>query len=171
VFALRDFAVAAALAGQFDSPGAAATPAVYGVLMLTLAAAAAPMLRRATTTTPVGEHCACGSVLPFEAFAVCRRLDDVDAVVSEPVEKAGEVRAGMVGEGVDRVEEDLDGGAPLPGDGVGGRPDHLVADGLDAVVQERAASMVAAGEILHLLARARVGAEGERDPVGTALTT
>lgn len=52
VFALRDFAVAAALAGQFDTPGAAATPAVYGVLMLTLAAAAAPMLRRATTTAP-----------------------------------------------------------------------------------------------------------------------
>jgi bile acid:Na+ symporter, BASS family len=43
VFALRDFAVAAALAGQFDTPGAAATPAVYGILMLTLAAAAAPM--------------------------------------------------------------------------------------------------------------------------------
>jgi predicted Na+-dependent transporter len=52
VFALRDFAVAAALAGQFDSPGAAATPAVYGVLMLILAAAAAPVLRRATSTAP-----------------------------------------------------------------------------------------------------------------------
>lgn len=52
VFALRDFAVAAALAGQFDSPGAAATPAIYGVLMLTLAAGAAPMLRRATVTAP-----------------------------------------------------------------------------------------------------------------------
>jgi predicted Na+-dependent transporter len=49
VFALRDFAVAAALAGQFDSPGAAATPAVYGVLMLVLAAAIGPVLRRATT--------------------------------------------------------------------------------------------------------------------------
>lgn len=49
VFALRDFAVAAALAGQFDSPGAAAIPAVYGVLMLIVAAAAAPLLRRATT--------------------------------------------------------------------------------------------------------------------------
>jgi predicted Na+-dependent transporter len=44
VFVLRDFAVAAALAGQFDSPGAAATPAVYGVLMLILAAAAARVL-------------------------------------------------------------------------------------------------------------------------------
>jgi predicted Na+-dependent transporter len=40
VFALRDFAVAAALAGQFARPGAAATPAVYGVLMLALATGA-----------------------------------------------------------------------------------------------------------------------------------
>ena len=44
VFALRDFAVAAALAVQLGSPGAAATPAVYGVLMLVLAAALAPRL-------------------------------------------------------------------------------------------------------------------------------
>jgi predicted Na+-dependent transporter len=49
VFALRDFAVAAALAGQFDSPGAAATPAVYGVLMLVLASTTAPLMRHATT--------------------------------------------------------------------------------------------------------------------------
>jgi BASS family bile acid:Na+ symporter len=56
VFGLRDFAVAAALAGQFNSPGAAATPAVYGVLMLVLAAAAAPRLRRATTPPPVAAH-------------------------------------------------------------------------------------------------------------------
>jgi predicted Na+-dependent transporter len=48
VFALRDFAVAAALAGQFDRAGAAATPAVYGVLMLVVAAAAAPLIRHAT---------------------------------------------------------------------------------------------------------------------------
>jgi predicted Na+-dependent transporter len=41
VFALRDFAVAATLAGQLASPGAAATPAVYGVLMLTLGTVAA----------------------------------------------------------------------------------------------------------------------------------
>jgi predicted Na+-dependent transporter len=47
LFALRDFAVAAALASQFHSPGAAAIPAVYGVLMLVLAAAVAPILRRA----------------------------------------------------------------------------------------------------------------------------
>jgi predicted Na+-dependent transporter len=47
VFALRDFAVAAALAGQFDTPGAAATPAVYGVLMLLLATAASSVLGRA----------------------------------------------------------------------------------------------------------------------------
>jgi bile acid:Na+ symporter, BASS family len=47
VFALRDFAVAAALAGQFDSAGAAAIPAVYGVLMLVLATLAAPVLRGA----------------------------------------------------------------------------------------------------------------------------
>jgi hypothetical protein len=47
VFALRDFAVAAALAGQFDTPGAAVTPAVYGVLMLLLATAASSVLGRA----------------------------------------------------------------------------------------------------------------------------
>jgi bile acid:Na+ symporter, BASS family len=46
VFALRDFAVAAALAAQFDAPGAAATPAVYGVAMLLLAAAASSLLSR-----------------------------------------------------------------------------------------------------------------------------
>ena len=47
VFGLRDFAVAAALAGQFDTPGAAATPAVYGVLMLLFATAASSLLGRA----------------------------------------------------------------------------------------------------------------------------
>jgi hypothetical protein len=46
VFALRDFAVAAALATQFHSPGASAIPAIYGVLMLVFAATAAPLLRR-----------------------------------------------------------------------------------------------------------------------------
>jgi predicted Na+-dependent transporter len=47
VFALRDFAVAAALAGQFDTRGAAATPAVYGVVMLLLATVASSLLGRA----------------------------------------------------------------------------------------------------------------------------
>jgi BASS family bile acid:Na+ symporter len=50
VFALRDFAVAAALAGQFDAPGAGATPAVYGVLMLTCATVATTVLRRSVRT-------------------------------------------------------------------------------------------------------------------------
>ncbi|MGH2745696.1 MAG: hypothetical protein ACRDN8_25040, partial [Thermoleophilaceae bacterium] len=45
-FALRDFAVAAALASQLESPGAASTAAVYGVLMLVAAAAATELLRR-----------------------------------------------------------------------------------------------------------------------------
>jgi predicted Na+-dependent transporter len=45
-FALRDFAVAAALAGQFDVDGAASTAAVYGVLMLIAAVIAAQLLRR-----------------------------------------------------------------------------------------------------------------------------
>jgi predicted Na+-dependent transporter len=45
-FALRDFAVAAALASQFDEPGAPATAAVYGVLMLMVAVVAAEALRR-----------------------------------------------------------------------------------------------------------------------------
>jgi predicted Na+-dependent transporter len=46
-FALRDFAVAAALAGQLGTPGASATPAVYGVVMLVFATASASALRRA----------------------------------------------------------------------------------------------------------------------------
>ncbi len=46
VFSLRDFAVAAALAGELGAPGAAATPAVYGALMLVLATGAAAALRR-----------------------------------------------------------------------------------------------------------------------------
>lgn len=46
VFSLRDFAVAAALAGELGARGAAATPAVYGALMLVLAAGAAAFLRR-----------------------------------------------------------------------------------------------------------------------------
>jgi hypothetical protein len=45
-FALRDFAVAAALATQLESPGAASTAAVYGVLMLVAAATATELLRR-----------------------------------------------------------------------------------------------------------------------------
>jgi predicted Na+-dependent transporter len=45
-FALRDFAVAAALASQFDTPGAASTAAVYGVMMLVVAVAATELLRR-----------------------------------------------------------------------------------------------------------------------------
>lgn len=46
VFSLRDFAVAAALATQLDTPGAATTTAVYGVIMLVTASAAASLLRR-----------------------------------------------------------------------------------------------------------------------------
>lgn len=49
-FALRDFAVAAALATQLGTPGAAATAAVYGALMLVVAAALAPFLRRRVAT-------------------------------------------------------------------------------------------------------------------------
>lgn len=46
VFSFRDFAVAAALAIQLVTPGAATTTAVYGVLMLLAAAAGANLLRR-----------------------------------------------------------------------------------------------------------------------------
>ena len=48
-FALRDFAVAAALATQLGAPGAAATAAVYGVLMLVAATVATSLLRRRHT--------------------------------------------------------------------------------------------------------------------------
>jgi hypothetical protein len=41
---LRDFAVAAALAGQAFGPAAATVPGVYGVLMLLVGAAAAHVL-------------------------------------------------------------------------------------------------------------------------------
>jgi predicted Na+-dependent transporter len=46
VFSLRDFAVAATLAFQIGPAGAAVTPAVYGVLMLIVAAALAARLSR-----------------------------------------------------------------------------------------------------------------------------
>lgn len=46
VFSLRDFAVAATLASQIGAAGAAVTPAVYGVLMLLVAAALASLLSR-----------------------------------------------------------------------------------------------------------------------------
>jgi predicted Na+-dependent transporter len=46
VIELRDFAVAAALAGQAFGPAAATVPGVYGVLMLLLGAAAAHLLPR-----------------------------------------------------------------------------------------------------------------------------
>jgi len=46
VIELRDFAVAAALAGQAFGPAAATVPGVYGVLMLLLGAAAAQLLPR-----------------------------------------------------------------------------------------------------------------------------
>lgn len=44
-YALRDFAVAAVLAGQLGSPGAEATTAVYGPLMLIAASGGATILR------------------------------------------------------------------------------------------------------------------------------
>jgi predicted Na+-dependent transporter len=46
IFGLRDFAVAAALASQFDEAGAASIAAVYGVMMLVVAVVAAELLRR-----------------------------------------------------------------------------------------------------------------------------
>jgi BASS family bile acid:Na+ symporter len=49
VIELRDFAVAAALAGQAFGPAAATVSGVYGVLMLLLGAAAAQVLPRLTT--------------------------------------------------------------------------------------------------------------------------
>lgn len=46
VFSLRDFAVAATLATQIGAKGAAVTPAVYGVMMLLVAAGLASLLSR-----------------------------------------------------------------------------------------------------------------------------
>ena len=46
VIELRDFAVAAALAGQAFGPAAATVSGVYGVLMLLLGAAGAQLLPR-----------------------------------------------------------------------------------------------------------------------------
>lgn len=46
VFSLRDFAVAATLASQIGPAGAAVTPAVYGVVMLLVAAGLASLLSR-----------------------------------------------------------------------------------------------------------------------------
>jgi hypothetical protein len=60
-------------------------------------------------------------------------------------------------------------GAVVAGEDVGSRPDQLLANGLEAEVEERAASVLAAGEILELLAPARVGLEDEHDGVGAAL--
>ena len=51
-FTLRDFAVAAALATQLESPGAASTAAVYGVLMLVAATTATELLRRPAAGGP-----------------------------------------------------------------------------------------------------------------------
>ena len=53
-----------------------------------------------------------------------------------------------------------------------GRPDHLVADGLDAVVEERAAGVLAASEIVDR-ARACRGRRGSQNTtrVGATLTT
>jgi len=48
-FALRDFAVAAALATQLNAPGAGPTAAVYGVLMLVAGTAATSLPRRRQT--------------------------------------------------------------------------------------------------------------------------
>ena len=45
VFSLRDFAVAAVLASELGTPGAAATPAVYGALMLVFATVVAARRR------------------------------------------------------------------------------------------------------------------------------
>lgn len=50
VFSLRDFAVAATLATQIGAAGAAVTPAVYGVVMLLVAAGLASLLSRRERT-------------------------------------------------------------------------------------------------------------------------
>ena len=83
--------------------------------------------------------------------------------VGEPAEEPVDVRAGVIRQRVEGVEDDVDAGALVAGDGVAGRPDHLVADRLDAVVQERAAGCLAPREVLDRLARAGVGAEREHD--------
>jgi hypothetical protein len=73
----------------------------------------------------------------------------------------------VVGKRVERVEHDLDGGALLAGHRVRCGPDRFVAGGLDAVVDERAADVLAAREILDPLARA--GVEPQHDAVSAAL--
>ena len=65
----------------------------------------------------------------------------------------------MVGQIVERVEEDVDGGAVLADDRVGGRPDHFVAGGLDAVVEERAAGRLATDERVDRRSDPGLGAE------------
>lgn len=56
VIELRDFAVAAALAGQAFGPAAATVSGVYGVLMLLLGAAAANLLPRIRSQRPAGRE-------------------------------------------------------------------------------------------------------------------
>lgn len=51
-FAMRDFAVAAALASQLATPGSQATPAVYGVLMLLTGTTLATATRRRAAAAP-----------------------------------------------------------------------------------------------------------------------
>jgi predicted Na+-dependent transporter len=53
-FGLRDFAVAAALAGQAFGPGAAVVAGIYGVMMLVAAAALAAAERRGLLGRPPG---------------------------------------------------------------------------------------------------------------------
>lgn len=60
----------------------------------------------------------------------------------------------MLGQNVQRVEEDVDAGAFVAGEDVGRRSDQLVVDRLGAEVQERAADVFAPGEVLQLLASA-----------------
>jgi len=89
---------------------------------------------------------------------------DLQAALAEPVLESLDPVGDGIGKGVELVEDGA--GDVIVDDG--GVPVHLVADGVDAGVEERAARLLAGGEVAHPGFNAVAGAEPEPDAFGGA---
>ena len=76
--------------------------------------------------------------------------------------------SGVIGQMMQGVQEDVDGGPFLAGERVRRGPDHLAVRRFDAVVEEPAAGCLASREALDRLAHPRAGAEPEHDALRTS---
>src|SRR6266508_3381513 len=88
--------------------------------------------------------------------------NDLQAALAEPVLESLDPVGDGIGKGVELVEDGA--GDVIVDDG--GVPVHLVADGVDAGVEERAARLLAGSEVAYPGFDAVAGAEPEPDAFG-----